>query len=117
MADFVRLCREDDSQLLAWGSNDGWAAPWDLGKATGNLLCVVFQPSRGQKLTHEPPVAAEMAKDRASAFPEPTELLLLPGPSLLEMLEMPPDQVQGDNGPRACSSVFLGLYSATPGLG
>lgn len=113
---FSRLCREDASRLLAWASGEGWAAPWDMGKATGSLLCVGFQPTRGQTVTHEPPAAAEMAKHGASACPEPARLLLLPGPRFPEMLETPPGQLRGGSGPHACSSVFVGPCTATPGL-
>lgn len=87
---FARLCRGDASQLLAWGSSEGWATPWDTCKATGNLLYVGFQPTHGQTVTHEPPAAAETAKHGAPACLEPTGLLLLPGPQFPEMLEPPP---------------------------
>lgn len=112
---FARLCREDASQLLARGLGEGQAAPWDMGKATGNLLYVGFELTHGQRVAHEPPAAAEMARHRASAYPELAGLL--PGPQFLEMLETSPGQMQGGSGSRACSSVFVGLYTATLGAG
>lgn len=69
---FYRFFREEASWLLARGSAEGQAAPWDRGEVTENLL---WGGSHLHVAT-EPPEAAEMAKHGAPACAEPTELLL-----------------------------------------
>lgn len=69
---FYRFFREEASWLLARGSAEGQAAPWDRGEVTENLL---WGGSHLHVAT-ELPEAAEMAKHGAPACAEPTELLL-----------------------------------------
>lgn len=103
--------------FLPRGSGEGQAAPWDMDKATGNLLCVGFQPTRGQMVTHEPPAAAEMAKHGAPACAEPAGLLLLTEPQFPEMLEIPQGRCKAVVAPMPARVYLLGHAPSHQGSG